>query len=518
MGTEMVRIRQSLIIVGWVSICVLLIPANVSAGGLFYPDVGTVALGRGSAFVARADTLGAFYYNPAGLSKSKGIHLLLGGNLNDLNVDFQRRGAAEEGEGLDGEWFPLDDRYFFDPDDPDNFLGVGNPQLDYSNGVEDPQDFGSVSQQTPLIINSVTAIASWGDAFAVEGLALALGLFAPSGYTKHRYDPDGPQRYAIRELNSTIIYPGFGISYAFNRYFQLGVVLLNGMAFLSKSQASRLVPTPGDTHYNEDAGGDASLSLEFKDMSMVTGIIGVLSHPVDWLEVGVSVKLPVTMEAEGTVDYTAPEDDYPDAVSVEGHNNVVVKQRFPWMVTTGLRYIHRLFDIELDFVWENWRSYESIDIELDLIIDLDDDPDTPDNEIPDTYVPKNFRDTYSIRLGSDINVLPEHLIVRLGWFYQSSAYPENNSTFSLDFPYGEQFGLTFGLTWHAFDFVDLNLAYAHIFQPTVTVTEGILQQSSGTRADILGDGSVMLPLGNTVNNGTYDVNLNIFSASVKAHF
>ncbi len=496
--------------------CVWLASSIVSAGGLLYPDVGSVALGRGSAFVARADDLSAFYYNPAGLSKSKGFNVLLGANLSDLNVDFQRRGAAEQGVGTNGEWFPLDDRYYFPGTDA--YLGIGNPQQDYSNGVENPRPFESVSQQTPLIINAVTVVGNWGDAFGVEGLALALGLYAPSGYTKHRYPDDGPQRYAIRELDSLIIYPGLGISYAINRYFQVGAVFLSGMAFLGKAQASRLSPYSEDTHFNEDTGGDASLRLDFNDPFMPTGIVGVLSHPLDWLELGISVKLPVFMEAEGNVDYVAPEDDYPDAVAVAGHHNVIVKQHFPWMVTTGARYIHEYFDVEVDFVWENWGSYDGMDVDLDLIIDLDDDPETPDKDIPDTHIPKNYRDTYSVRLGSDIEVWPQNITFRLGGLYQSSAYPKNNDTFSLDFPYGEQFGASCGLTWHAFEFIDLSIAYLHIFQPRVTVTEGILQQSSGTHADFNGDGSLMLPLGNTVNNGTYDVNLNVVAMSLEGHF
>ncbi len=493
--------------------------ARAHAGGIFYPDVGTVALGRGGAFVARADDLSAFYYNPAGLSKSKGFNVMLGGNLNDLNVDFQRKGAAEEGMVPNGEWFLLDDRYVLDATaDPPAFLPVGNPQRDYSGGIENPTDFQSVSQETPLIVNAVTVIANWGDAFGVEGLSLAVGAFAPSGYTKHKYKTDGPQRYAIRELNSLIIYPGLGVSYAFNRFIQVGAVFVSGMAFIDKKQASRLAPVSMDTHYNENTGGDASLALDFKDLFMPSGVVGVLSNPLDWLEIGASVRLPVIMEASGNVEYTAPEDDYPDAVAVDGHHSVVVSQHFPWVVSAGVRYIHRLFDIEVDFIWENWGTYDGMDVDLDLQIDLDNDEITPPKEIPDTHIPKNYRDTYAVRVGSDIEVWPEHITVRVGGLYQTSAYPKNNDTFSLDFPFGEQFGAGLGLTWRVLAYLDVNVGYLHLFQRRVEVTDGILQQSAGSLADIYNDGSLVLSTGNTVNNGTYDVNVNIYSLSLEGHF
>lgn len=499
----------------------IIISEQTQAGGLFYPEIGTIALGRGGAFVARADDLSAFYHNPAGLSKSKGFNVHLGGNLNDLNVTFRRGGAAEEGVGLNGEWFPLDDRYILDEYDPPVIIGVGNPRQDYSNINEDPtpRDFRSVSQQTAVIFNSAMAVASWGDAFGVEGLALAVGLFAPSGYTKHRYPTKGPQRYAIQELDSLIIYPGIGVAYALNRYFQIGAVFLNGMAFLGKAQASRLWPQPEDPDFNEDFGGDATLRLDFNDYAMPTGIVGILSQPLDFLELGVSVRLPVFMNAKGNVKYKAPEFDYPDARVLKGHHNVTVEHHFPWVVTTGARYIHERFDIEVDFIWENWGSYDGMDVDLNLWIDLDNSPDTDPKVVPDTHIPKNFRDTYSVRLGSDIKVVPDLLTVRLGGLWQSSAYPKNNNTFSLDFPFGEQFGASAGLTWHAWGFVDVSIGYLHLFQKQITVTEGIIQQSSGElfHPDPE-DPSVALSLGNTVNNGTYDVNLNIISLSAEGHF
>ena len=107
--------------------------------------------------------------------------------------------------------------------------------------------------------------------------------------------------------------------------------------------------------------------------------------------------------------------------------------------------------------------------------------------------------------------------MRVRGLYQSSAYPKNNDTFSLDFPYGEQFGASAGLTWHAFGYVDVSFGYIHLFQPRVTVTDGVLQQSPGSPYDPQ-DGGDLIHLGNTVNNGDYDVNLNIYALSLEGHF
>jgi long-chain fatty acid transport protein len=55
-----------------------------------YPDNGARALGRGGAFVAKADDPTALYYNPAGLGLLGGTNLLLSVNLVDVTHSFQR--------------------------------------------------------------------------------------------------------------------------------------------------------------------------------------------------------------------------------------------------------------------------------------------------------------------------------------------------------------------------------------------------------------------------------------------
>jgi long-subunit fatty acid transport protein len=474
-----------------------LFTSRVSAGGLEFPDLGTVAIGRGTAFVARADNLSAFYYNPAGLSKGRGINVLLIGNVVHMNVDFLRAGT---GEGVDIEG-----------------MEVQNPDQDYSNfdpgAGQGPVDFGKTSLQgnfgpSPMIV------ASWCEVGDVHGLALALGLFTPSSFGLIGYPLDGPQRYAMREAKFVIVYPGVGISYAFNRYIQIGGVFLSGIGTFQQSQAIRPLPQPNNTlDYNERAVDDAIMTVHAADYFMPSGIIGVLSNPLDWLEIGASVKIPVYVEAAGNIIYTAPKGSLSESELVEGRDKITLKQHFPWVVRAGARYVHEYFDIEADFVWENWSSMKGFDLDLDA--ELLDGIDPNPKEMPDATIPKNFRDTYSVRLGGDVEVWPRNIAVRLGGFYQTSAYPENLDTFSVDFPYGEQIGIGGGLTWHAAGFLDVNAGYLHIFQMDVEVEEGIVQQQGLPYESP--DGEIFY-IGNTINNGSYEVSMNLFGVSLEGHF
>ncbi len=497
-----------------VNVSLLLVSNRVHAGGLEVPDLGTVAIGRGTAFVARADNLSAFYYNPAGLSKSKGVNLLLSGNLINVNVDYQRSGSDKylwvDNNGVD---------YGRDCDPATGQICTEDPAKDYLNVPDrntDPMDYRSISSSgfgpAPMLV------LNWGDAFNVDGLAFAFGVLPPSSFGTPSYPKNGPQRYVLREAHFLIVYPGLAVSYAINRYIQLGAVFMSGFALLEQSLAIRPLPSTVDrVSHSEFGKNDANLNLDVKDMFMPTGILGVMSNPLDWLELGVAVKLPVNVEAEGKVKYKAPELDLADSKLVSGRDNVTIRQKFPWMVRAGVRYIHRYFDIEADFVWENWSSLETFEIDMDTILD----EGTSHTEMPDTEVLKNFRDTYSVRLGGDAEVWPEHIAVRIGGYWQSSAYPENNDTFALDFPFAEQFGVGGGLTWHTCKWLDVNVGYLHVFQLDVEVKEGIVQQQGvpyDTGAEDSEGQPVTVPVGNTVNNGKYEVSMNLFGVSLEGHF
>src|ERR1700722_14584329 len=61
------------------------------AGGFEYPDLGTVAMGRGAAFAAKADDGTAIYYNPAGLADQDDWRVTFDLTIGDQQTTFQRQ-------------------------------------------------------------------------------------------------------------------------------------------------------------------------------------------------------------------------------------------------------------------------------------------------------------------------------------------------------------------------------------------------------------------------------------------
>ena len=75
-----------------VALTIALTSPSARAGGFEIPDNGTEALGRGGAFVAKADDPTAIQYNPAGLAQQRGTRVLLDGHLMLSSYSFQRSG------------------------------------------------------------------------------------------------------------------------------------------------------------------------------------------------------------------------------------------------------------------------------------------------------------------------------------------------------------------------------------------------------------------------------------------
>lgn len=508
----------------------LLIPTSALAGGLEVPDSGTKALGRGSAFTARADNLTAFKYNAAGLAKLKGFNVLLVAGAINMNVEFQRGGSGE---------FKCPTG-FSDPESCD-------PDAEFSNRHFDPE-FDPNTGEAYEVVNNVGKIgpapmfvAQWGGAFGVEGLALAFGFQTPSGFGSATYSDTGAQRYALRGASSLSGQYGLGLAYRANRYISVGVTLLAAFTKASFHRAARGLIGSENIEDNENLDGDTDFQIDVLDGFSPAASLGVLSNPFDWLELGFNVLTPITVEADGELTMT-PSVEAEGATELIG-GGITYRTKTPWIVRTGVRYINDRFDIELDYVYEGWsrtgtcafgsEELEAVDETSDRTIcgsgfevDFDEDSAVALNgqEIPliDFMVPKNYRDGHQIRLGTDLEVVPEKLAIRTGGWFQRSSMPKNHETFSVDFPNSQQYALTAGLTWKVAkrkepnpkkeaNKLDINVGFSHVFQPTVVVTEGILIQRGITEP-----GTPLV--GNIINNGRYDVSYNLFGASFEGHF
>ena len=84
------------------------------------------------------------------------------------------------------------------------------------------------------------------------------------------------------------------------------------------------------------------------------------------------------------------------------------------------------------------------------------------------YVSKHWRDTFAVKFGGDVNVIPGRWTVRAGGFYETAV--ADNAYANIDFPGGKMFGGSLG-TSVMFDRWELALAYQLRFMGKITVSE-----------------------------------------------
>jgi long-subunit fatty acid transport protein len=424
------------------SVLSFVLAAPAHAGGFEIPDNGVFALGRGGAFLVRADDPTALMWNPGALVKLKGTHLLYD---HALVFDHSRftRAATDLPEGRD---------YGFDPLAP-----VENDDTLFALGGA-------------LILATDLGLADW---------AFAVGFYGPSAHGAKSFPTEGGQRYLLTSLEALLFYPSVSIAYGKEDSFGVGVTLQLVMApslemglVVDGSQAGGL-----NAYYS---GNDVLATISMSDMLSFSAIFGAWWRPIPALELGVSGRVvPAFLQFDGefTLSNVPGQTQFSEQqLSVPG-SRAQMDLTIPPTAKVGARYRHldgerEVFDVEVNLVYEAWSLVERYDVHLDGTINL-----FVGAEAPDTVIEKRWRDTLSVRLGGTWNVIAAEsdfpssvgdLQLSLGGFFETGAVPEGYE--HLDFMSFDRFGLGFGVAGRVGP-VRLKLAYAHVFQEDRVVDE-----------------------------------------------
>jgi len=407
----------------------LAVPAGPAlAGGFEIPDNGTFTLGRGGAFIVRADDPTALVHNPGGLARLRGTHLLYNHVLIWEDATFTRA-ESELPPGQATEHDPL----------------------------------APVSNEKPLFpLGLMVAMAT---DFGLDDWTFALGLYGPHSHGQKKYPLQGGQRYMLTELETLVLYTNLSVAYGVEDVFGVGLTLQYAMAPRVRLSvvSDGTTGTPLNAYYSP---GDAETTLELKDMAAFSAIVGAWWRVAPELELGLSGRIiPVNFDLEGTVAaQTTP--NSPLEIDVVD-SNARLRLTIPPSIKAGVRYRHldgedEVFDVELNVVYEAWSMVSGFDAKLSGTIVGD-----VSEPLTDTETPKRWRDTVSVRLGGTVSLL-EGLELSLGGYWESAAVPQNYE--HLDFMSFARVGLGIGVRGQIGP-VRLSVAYSHVFQETREVSE-----------------------------------------------
>ncbi|HVH43797.1 MAG TPA: outer membrane protein transport protein [Labilithrix sp.] len=376
----------------------LLATPAADAAGLYSADRGVRPLGRGGAFVAGADDLGAIWYNPAGLADA-GTSVL---------VDFS--------------WLNFSSEY------------TRRSNVTTAGGTVQTVDFPTVNGSTPFL--PIPTIAGSYNFGKEKEFTAAFGVFAPytaiASYPLTLNGSPSPSRYSLVSLEgSALVVTGAYFAYKPVEKFRVGgglqalVGKFDSTVVFSASPSDRLISAPEDPQY------DAFSQLSVGPIVAPSANFGMTAVPTENIRIGASAQLPFWISAPAKVNVRLPTAAPFDRARQEG-NEAEVRFRLPPVLRAGVEYRTDIspearIRVEAAYVREFWSLHDSIDIRSKNIklYDITGFP-SPFGVAPIT-LPRRFQDSNSFRLGTEYslkNLIRDYWIdLRAGVSYETSAIP-----------------------------------------------------------------------------------------------
>lgn len=384
--------------------------------------MGSRAIGRGSAYVVGVADGTAIHYNPAALAKIRGTTVLYNHGLIFHNTQFQR-------STLSSRW-----------------------------GDDSGTSFDLAKNRKNVFPFLPTFVVT--SDFGLDNWTFAAGAYGPNGVGSQSFGSYGPQSFMMTDLEVLLAYYSLGAAWKYKDIFGVGaVVQYADLMRLDYGVVADSVLTSGLNAVPQDQSTQLETTIELEDRASATAQIGFWYRPMKRLELGVSSRIvPVIFNPRGGVSV-----DNPTLVTEE--ITVGMDLTLPIIVRGGLRYVHdtgerEWFDVELSAVYESWSMLESFELDVRGQIN--------GQELQELTLPKNWKDTVSIRLGGDVHPLPPYLTLRAGGFFETAAVPNNYS--HIDFPSFRRVGVGAGLSAGAKG-AYLTVGYMHVFQETRNVDE-----------------------------------------------
>jgi long-chain fatty acid transport protein len=450
------------------------------------PDNGSEQGMRGGAWVARASDPLAAFYNPAGLA-GQPTRLILQSNFGSQRTCFTRIKASND-PSVDG------------------VIGGGSyPQVCSSAAY-------GVDPQLAMTIRLSSKV----------GLGIA-PLLAPSSASGSKSFPEfttvnnvanqaEPGRYLLTSQNIVLLTPTVAIGAEILDRLRVGASFQFGIATFSFTNASL-----GQNAAGGSANADLKSDLSGHDYFIPGFTLGTIWSPTDNLDVAAWYKWTAPVDASGDVNvqynyYPATAANMPGSISTTdttqgdcgfksaattnnpcgSGGNASVHFSRPMEAKIGLRYhqprkgipydehlrdpiAQDVFDVEADGTWANDSAMDFLQIRFPGTAEgVGTIPinGTPGHIPPNADVPLHYSDVFGVRVGGDVNVLPDQLALRGGAFYQTPSQTGTNTQYQgLAFATGSMVGLALGGTYRIHfgpgtSALELSAGFEHVFLGT----------------------------------------------------
>lgn len=413
-------------------------PSTGLSGGFTVPENTVESLSKGGTGAAIPDGPAALYFNPALLVASPDHQLTATANIIDSDISFE-------------------------PDSPEDEMGSR------ASNKAGPFPVPFLAYSTDL---------------GTERLGFGVGLFGPHAVGAKCFGAEGedgcepdrssPARHMLVESNIIEAFGAAGLGGKLPTDFGTFSAGLTGMVGYQRSTFSTYIDT--DTPLTPD-----QIALfEAKNLTdwTITGMLG-LAYAYEGIHLGASYRPPINWESEGKTQITFPE-ELDDLGPNLTDDSIVFKTKEAGILRVGAGYAVgnpvearpnlSTLDLEMNFVWEDWSRVNHFEFEPQGELAFTEIEGSQSNfPLNDTFQSKGYEDTYSLRFGTGYTPT-DWLHTSAGAFLETAAQPEAYT--SADFASWRRLGAGLGVTWIATEWLDVQLGYAHVFQPSRDVNNG----------------------------------------------
>ncbi len=452
------------------------------AAGFYFTDTGTRGMARAGAFVAGADDLSAQYYNPAALTQLDGPQVYINHTVFHQSVRFTR---------------------------------------------VDLDETGAVTQTWPEVHNQAAPMQipafGVGHDFGLPNTYFAFGMWTPMAPSMS-FPHDGSTSYTLKDSLTWQIWGGPSVA---QRIGWLSVGLGVHWTLVRAEQSLNLMICQDENWFDGEIGNcpadanpdenDLMAEMSMLDPARLTGNLGLLAAPTDWLKVGFSVLPPLKVKGKGKLAVEFVEDHWLLEGDGEGNANLLATQSttdeditvlltMPWILRGGVavRPVPKL-ELEGAVVWQRWSSSKEIRVtDVNIVLESSGSPILPDDQVieDDVVLPQGYRDAWSFRLGGQ-SELSELLTLRAGAYYETSAIPTSSLSVALvDAP---KWGLSTGLSVNVKDRLSIDAGFIQTFLQTQEIRDSNVRRVEvpvDATAVAFQDEELVIKEGQAVGNGT----------------
>lgn len=444
---------------------------EANAAAWYLGEISTRALGRGGANIVNPRDPTAMWLNPAAITNSTGLQLQLDGTLVFMSSSFVRDCGPNNDCGPidvsrdygDGRKYTVDGKGRRAPDPDNDFYAPTKENLGVV-GSSVP-DGHAVANQAPFQgIPGMWATLNL-DSFGLDGIAVGASFFAPRA-GDYSFGDDEYTRFTLIERDLVEVYYGVTAAYRFQNWIAIGASLQGVSAGVDQA-----IKMSADYKGNENPAYDIGVHISTMTHFIPSANFGVWSNPLPGLELGASVQLGRSVQASGPLQLTSFGPEVQELLDsetiklIQDNPTALTAFELPPFYRAGVKYgMQDLwdglfgFEVEADFVYEQWSTYDHVFLQTTGISmqTTGNDPQPLDPIVQ----PKDWMDAWSVRLGGEVNFLDEMFALRSGVYYETDAIP--NETYAVDLMNGQQVGVGVGGSVKLYG-VRLDVGYGHVF-------------------------------------------------------